>query len=338
MFTQTVIDKGTKLAADLGVQPESLLAVGEVESAGVVAWKVGGQDMPPIRFEGHYFHKRLKGAQLESAVSAGLASPKVGGVKNPNSYAARYALLERARKINKNAANESTSWGLGQVMGAHWKKLGFDSVQDLVDMAVSGVDGQLEVMSRYIKAFGLTDELYSHDWQAFSDQYNGPASRMNRYKEKIAAAYIMYGKYLAGKVDAKDTLIAGYQTSLKKLGYYEGAINGENTKPYRIAVKEFQHDNGLVEDGIIGKLTIEEIDVELAAKSNATSDTTTKVAVTTGAVTTLTAVAKEAIDVITPSANATGSLIMHYMIVGLILVTTLAGLYGLYMRQRGPKQ
>ncbi len=53
-------------------------------------------------------------------------------------------------------------------MGAHWKALGYESALDLADRAMSGIDGQVELMARFIRHKGLTDDLNSHNWAAFA--------------------------------------------------------------------------------------------------------------------------------------------------------------------------
>lgn len=281
MFSSAIISKVKDLAARIDVDPAALLAVAEVESAGVAEWSVNGDKRPPIRFEGHYFYKRLSGSKLKAAVAAGLASPKVGGVKNPGSYGARYALLERAAKIDRKAAYESTSWGLGQVMGAHWKKLGYGSVDEMVNTAGT-VDGQIEIMARYIQKFGLVDELQSKGWKAFASQYNGPAYKKNRYDEKMAAAYSVYVKKLRGLVTSDgvpangNDVVKVMQRDLKRLKFYAGAVDGIDGPNTRAAVKAFQKANGLVADGKYGKMTDEAVDRAIAALDRAGGDTAVK--------------------------------------------------------------
>ena len=282
MFSKSVINKVVKLADRVGAEPAALLAVADVESGGVPEWDVKGTKRPAIRFEGHYFYKRLKGDKLAAAVAAGLANPKVGGVKNPAAYGARYAFLERAAKIDAKAAYESTSWGLGQVMGAHWKKLGFKSVDEMVNLASSGVDGQIEVMARFIEKFGLADELKGHQWAAFAKAYNGPAYKTNRYDTKMAAAYKNYTKVLGGFVTSEGVPVNGndtvkqYQKDLKRLGFYKGSVDGVSGSQTKAAVKAFQKANGLVADGVYGKMTDEAVDRAIAALDRSGGDTAVK--------------------------------------------------------------
>ncbi|AFY35252.1 peptidoglycan-binding protein [Calothrix sp. PCC 7507] len=56
------------------------------------------------------------------------------------------------------------------------------------------------------------------------------------------------------------------QTQLKKLGYYNGAVNGQYSKSTQIAVSQFQKAKGLVADGIAGKETKESLQAATDAK------------------------------------------------------------------------
>ena len=346
MFSKSVIQKIIVRAEQIDVEPAAILAVGEVESAGVLSWNVKGKSLPPIRFEGHYFYRLLKGnkAKLQAAVRAGLASPKAGAVRNPTSYQARYALLERAKKIDTAAALASTSWGVGQVMGDHWNKLGYSSVQAMVNEAMSGVDGQLELMIRYIIRFGLVDELQSQGFQSFADQYNDPASRKNRYAEKMTAAFKRYRTMLAKGVTYSAAPVEAAQNAtqiqkdLAKLGFYKGPINGKYGPMTRAAVRAFQKENGLAPDGKYGKITDEVLDKQIS-KHRAKND---ELAVAGGGITTaagpMAEVVRDQTDQLTGLSYYTQSDIVTYMIIGMTLLgmgITIFGLYRQWKRRSG---
>lgn len=176
MFDGAVMQAIERVARELGVEPAALAAVVEVESGGRVYAIVEGRPEPLIRFEGHYFDRRLSGAARERARREGLASPKAGAVANPTSQAARWALLSRAASIDRVAAWESVSWGVGQVMGAHWAWLGYASVDALVAGARDGIAGQMRLMARFIDRSGLARALRTRDWPAFARGYNGPTA------------------------------------------------------------------------------------------------------------------------------------------------------------------
>ncbi len=169
-----------------------MLAVAEVESGGQVYAVVDDKPEPLIRFEGHYFDRRLTPEKQLRARAEKLASPMAGKIPNPRTQAGRWRLLERAAAIDRKAAYESVSWGLGQVMGAHWAWLGYDSVDALVEEARSGAAGQARLMARYIEKAGLAEALTARNWNAFARGYNGPDYRRYRYHTRIATAYQSY--------------------------------------------------------------------------------------------------------------------------------------------------
>lgn len=273
MFSESVIDEIKQAAKEAGLEPAALLAVTAVESAGQVFALVEGKQEPLIRFEGHYFDRRLSGEKQERARTQGLASPSAGAIANPRTQADRWKMLKQAAAIDAQAAYESVSWGLGQVMGAHWQWLGYASVEALVEEARSGAFGQVRLMVRYIEKAGLAEALRSHDWPAFAHGYNGPNYKKNNYDEKIADAYVHYATGKPLKVTTQSPLlrpgshgeaVAHLQRSLTALGYPVTAdgIFGPSTLA---AAQQFQADHGLDADGIIGKKTSEAIEAALAS-------------------------------------------------------------------------
>ncbi len=259
MFSRETAAEIEKAAREFGIEPAALLAIAEIESAGQVFARIEGRKEPLIRFEGHYFDRRLSGEKLEQARKAGLASPNAGEVANPRSQAARWQMIDRAAEIDRKAAYESTSWGLGQVMGSHWQWLGFADVDGLVAEARSGAAGQARLMARYIDKAGLTDALNRHDWEAVGHGYNGPGFRKNAYHVKLAEAYRRqidgppHGDPLM-KVGSRGEPVAELQEALVELGYPvdTDGIYGPGTAA---AVKRFQQDRGLAADGIAGSRT-----------------------------------------------------------------------------------
>ena len=170
-------------------EPAAVLAVIEVESAGRIFARVDGREEPLIRFEGHWFDRLLSSSKRARARRAGLAHPSAGRVANPRSQAARWRLLRRAVAIDRQAALSSCSWGLGQVMGFHWRRMGFGSADALVSRARAGAVGQIELMARFVEMEGLEPALARRDWHRFARRYNGPAYRRHGYHTKLAAAY-----------------------------------------------------------------------------------------------------------------------------------------------------
>lgn len=191
-FSNEIIAEITAAAGKLGIEASALLAVAEVESGGRAFALVEGRREPLIRFEGHYFDRRLTGQKRQRARAEGLASPMAGAIANPATQAARWRLLARAEAIDHQAAHESVSWGIAQVMGAHWQWLGYADIDALVTEARSGVAGQVRLMMRYIDKSGLSNALRRHDWESFARGYNGPGYKRGGYDVKIAAAHDKY--------------------------------------------------------------------------------------------------------------------------------------------------
>jgi len=272
MFAKETAEEIRKVAEEFGIEPAALLAVAAVESAGNVFAVIEGRQEPLIRFEGHYFDRRLAGEAQERARAEGLASPQAGAVRNPGSQAARWKLIERAAAIDRKATYESVSWGLGQVMGAHWEWLGFADVDALVTEARQGAAGQARLMARFIEKAGLAEALRDHDWEKFAHGYNGPGFRKNDYHTKLASAHRRYASgETGGEVESVPALLGngstgeavrGLQQKLSALGYPLAAdgIFGDDTEE---AVQAFQRDHGLDADGLAGRSTRAAIDAAL---------------------------------------------------------------------------
>lgn len=271
-----VVNAAEILAAKYGVPLATLLAVIEVESGGQIFALVDGKQEPVIRYESHYFYQRLTGFAQEQAIKQGLASPHAGAVANPASQQSRWdKLLKPAMKIDRAAALESCSWGLGQVMASNWKKLGYGNVDELVASTRENVEGQIELMLRYCKAFNLIDKLKRGDFTGFARGYNGPAQ--HGYDAKIEAAAKRYAKIYSAKqtvdgvptTDRKQTVaissmlrsgtsgakVREAQTLLHRAGL-PIEVDGDYGPATEAAVIKFQAaHNNLTPDGIIGPAT-----------------------------------------------------------------------------------
>lgn len=258
MFSKETITEITGVARAFGYEPAALLAVADVESSGIAYALVEGQREPLIRFEGHYFDRRLSGQRRIKARLEGLSNPKPGRIPNPQTQAGRWRLLKRAAAIDAVAAYESTSWGLGQVMGAHWEMLGFSSVDDLVQLARSGAAGQARLMASYIERAGLERALAKRDWRAFARAYNGPAYEKNGYHTKMQAAWRRYNGLLGHDQSSATLRLGSSGIEVEKLQAALNArgdslvVDGLFGRATRNAVKALQRENGLIVDGVVG--------------------------------------------------------------------------------------
>lgn len=189
------------LANDLGVEARALRAVLRVEAAGE-----GLVDARPIvRIEVHHLWRAVP-VTLRSAVDLRFRvrgpRPWEGHDWRPTSGAAwvplhqpglagqrqEWLAVQLARTINEQAAIESTSWGAGQLLGRHWKLLGYDSPSDFAS-AQSTEAEQLCAFSRFLEFVArVLDPLRRHDWPEVARLYNGPG-QVPHYAAELAEAY-----------------------------------------------------------------------------------------------------------------------------------------------------
>lgn len=178
-------------AQQLGVDVASVMAVNEVESAGSGFIQAG---MPRILFERHVFWRQLKTNGIDPAPLSkkypGILSQSRGGYAGGRS---EYTRLTAAVGIHRQSALESASWGAYQIMGFHWKLLGYESADAFVSAMSSGEAAQLDAFVRFILADkGLHAALKGKKWSTFARLYNGPAYAENLYDVKLARAYKRY--------------------------------------------------------------------------------------------------------------------------------------------------
>lgn len=173
-------------ARRLGVQLAAIKAVTDVES------KESGflpSGRPVILFERHIMYRRLPSRIREqlAIVHPELVNKKPGGYIGGGS---EWRRLTRACAIDLDAGIESASWGLFQIMGFHWKSLGYASAVVFSDAMHRSEGEQLEAFVRFIKKNkALHQTLKERDWPAFAERYNGPAYARNQYDTRMAAAY-----------------------------------------------------------------------------------------------------------------------------------------------------
>lgn len=261
-----------ELARAYDLPEANVLAVVDVESNGKVFAIVDGREEPLILNEPHILYRRLAGTQRDRAVSLGLAYPKWGTKPYPAKQIDRWRWVHQAAEINRDAAFESMSYGVGQVMGFHWKALGLASIDQFVAQARSGLKGQAELMLRFIRVNGLEDDLRAGRWASFARGYNGAGYAKNRYDVKLKAAAATYGGNDSKadgmlRMGSKGRRVRELQALLIRAGYAvkEDGDFGPTTKK---ALQAFQGVRGLTADGIYGPQT----ETALAELRQAASD------------------------------------------------------------------
>lgn len=181
------------LANKHGIEYAGLKAVVEVEASG----KGFIGDVPKILYEPHIMYRLLTKKNYITIrnnlmkAHPNLCYPRWGTYKY-GAESIQHRRLEIASQFNRDTALESCSWGLGQVMGFHWKSLGYESLQAFINDMYESEAKQLEAMIRFIKVNGLLLALKNKDWVKFARGYNGSGYAKNKYHIKLANAYAKY--------------------------------------------------------------------------------------------------------------------------------------------------
>jgi hypothetical protein len=175
-------------AGQLEVSLASVYAINEVESQGEGFLPNG---KAKILFERHVFHERLQAAGHDVATLEtqypNLVNAATGGYSGG---AAEWQRLALARQIDETAALESASWGAFQIMGYHWQRLGYASVQAFVAAMNESEAQQLQAFVRFILAdTALHNALKARKWARVAELYNGSGYKRNLYDIKLARAY-----------------------------------------------------------------------------------------------------------------------------------------------------
>lgn len=175
----------------LNVGVPEIKAVTEVESSG--SGFLNGQ--VKILFEPHIFWKELKKRGINPYDHLQGNEDILyleWGAKPYGKYSAQWDRLERAMKINEDAALCSASYGLFQIMGQYFNECGCSNIKDFVSDMQKDEPHQLKAFCSLIKYRHLDDELRNHLWAAFALQYNGKGYKRNKYDTKLQAAYEKY--------------------------------------------------------------------------------------------------------------------------------------------------
>ena len=143
---------------------------------------------PTILYERHKFRDATGGIWNKRFPT--LSGPRGGYGK----YSAQWPKLLDAIRLDPDAAISSCSWGLFQVMGFHWKSLGYSNALDMALTMAASEGAHLDALVRYILVNRLDDELRAcrkgdaRSCAPFARGYNGSAYAENAYHIKIAGA------------------------------------------------------------------------------------------------------------------------------------------------------
>lgn len=173
------------LAESIDIDYATLMAFISVESGG----KGFINDRIVIQFEPSWFKKKAPFAP------SGLWS--LNKVENQEK---EYKAFSDAFRKNANAAMQSTSWGLGQIMGYHYARLGYETVDDMVNAFKLSEYQQVKGIVKFIQTDPrLLNAIKTKNWHLVATYYNGGgykelAIKYNRepYNVSLAKAYLKY--------------------------------------------------------------------------------------------------------------------------------------------------
>ena len=230
-----------------GIESAALWAVLSVETSGCGFLP---DRRPKILFERPIF-SRLTNGQYD-ADDPDISAPTAGGY-GP-SGASQYLRLQAAMQLNSEAALQSASWGLGQIMGENYATAGFPDVDTMVAAMVGSEDAQLSAMASFIKSNGMGPHLQNHDWAGFARLYNGPNYAANNYDGLLQH---FYTRFVTGT--SPDLTVRAAQIYLTYKGFNVGTIDGLNGANTAAAVKAYQISVGVQASEIINSALIQQL-------------------------------------------------------------------------------
>lgn len=169
-----------KLAEKYGYAYAGVRAVVMVESSGSGYDPATGKIM--IQFEPSWYRK------LDA--ENGFSGDGVWEQNKVERQAGEWLAFNNAFSLDPDAAMQATSIGMMQVMGFHYKELGFATPGAMWDFAKESEANQVEIGLMFIKKSTRLDAaLKSLNWKTFAYYYNGPKYQTNNYDVRLANEY-----------------------------------------------------------------------------------------------------------------------------------------------------
>ena len=181
-----------ELATTYEIDPKVVKAVIAVESGGS---GFGPDGKVLIRFEPHVFLSKLTDSRQREQFDElfEIGDPAWDGSKHKvrigdkwNSWhgdqSLEYKVWLIARGLNDDAAFQSISMGLCQLMGFHYTKLGYGSPQEMYSAFQSGEDEQIRAMFVFMDKSGAIEKLKAGDLLGFASIYNGSGQKQHYAK------------------------------------------------------------------------------------------------------------------------------------------------------------
>lgn len=183
-----------KVADELKVEVSAIMAVAKVEAGGRKGF--ASDSRPIIRYELHIFHKMTGGIYYKTHPHLSQPTFKAGNQFHTGKQIDEWRFIHAAMLLRDigyrrrySEAWQSTSWGMFQIMGFNFKDVGWNSIEDFVSDMFKSEEYHLKAFVGFCKKNKLVDYIRNRDWKNFAYYYNGPSYKVNKYDEKMAAAY-----------------------------------------------------------------------------------------------------------------------------------------------------
>ncbi|MDE7420775.1 MAG: N-acetylmuramidase family protein [Muribaculaceae bacterium] len=173
------------IAKELGVEVAAVKAVVKIEAGPKLQgfWAPG---VPVVNYTKSLFNKyngKTKGRKLTDAkVPEGLTGYALN----------EWTSLTKARKINADAADMGSYWGMFQIGGFNYKLCGCASVEEMVEKICESEFSQLQMFAVFIRNSGMLESLKKKDWATFARKYNGPSYAKRGYHTRMAKEYAYF--------------------------------------------------------------------------------------------------------------------------------------------------
>lgn len=171
----SIADEDYEAAArSMGVEVAVLKAIGKKESKGNSFYRQG---QAVILFERHKMYANLRDKGYTKTQLMNLKE-KYPRIVNPiyggyGTYTEQYEKLETAKKIDYDAAIQSSSWGKFQVLGCYYSN-SYSSTKELEEAMNMCEKQQFNYFIAYLKGSTyLINAIKNKDWERIAQFYNG---------------------------------------------------------------------------------------------------------------------------------------------------------------------
>jgi hypothetical protein len=181
-----------EIAIKLGVEKCVVKAITIVEVGGKNGFLKDGIT-PKIRYEGHYMKRFISNdPKLKDLMEVYLSTgydDVIYSYSERKKYTHGWDKLKKAIQINESYANQSASWGLGQIMGANYVQSGFNNISDFVEEQYS-FKGQISTFINFCAGdTKLLEAMKIKDFETVARIYNGKYYKDNNYHIQMSNAY-----------------------------------------------------------------------------------------------------------------------------------------------------